>query len=105
MLQFAIFSLSQDSVIAIPADQWNLELIQPRLKCVMQNQQCVESDFQFPTGSKRVEVEAGRNQGLVASDLPPNIMDITVKTVKMSANQVSMGLMCVKMTANQVSMG
>lgn len=31
----------QDSIIAVPVDDWNLEIIHPRLKCVRQNKQSV----------------------------------------------------------------
>ena len=50
---------------------------------------CIDSTYGTPPGSVRVEVETG-NEGNVATDLPPLITDITVRTIKLDQNLVSL---------------
>ncbi len=50
---------------------------------------CVESRFLDPTGSQRVEVESPPNEDRVATDVPPNIIDTSVKVIKLGGVAVS----------------
>lgn len=77
--------LAIDSVIAIPAAQWNLEMIQPRLSCIRRNGQCIQSHFINPTGSVQAQFEAGPNIVRIADDIPPNVMDTSVKVIKLDS--------------------
>ncbi len=76
-----------DSIIAIPAEQWDIEIIEPKFQCVRILQTCIGSTFFSPAGSQKVEFESG---SLPASlEIPPNIVDTSIKVIKMDGNAVS----------------
>ena len=80
--------LGIEGIVAVPVDQWHLNMIQPQLKCVRRDKQCIESDFLSPTGSVRVEVEAGPNEDRVSDDIPPSIIDTSIRVIKLDQREV-----------------
>jgi laminin, alpha 3/5 len=63
-----------DSVVAIPYEKWHLDYIKPKAACVKKDNECLPSTFPLPPSSKKVEFEED-NESMVASDLPPGIVD------------------------------
>ena len=49
---------------------------------------CITSSFYNPTGSIQVEAESGANEDLVTDDIPPNIIDTSIKVIKMDPDLV-----------------
>jgi len=63
-----------DSVVAIPYEKWHLDYIKPKAACVKKDNECLPSTFPLPPSSKKVEFEED-NESMVASALPPGIVD------------------------------
>ena len=44
-----------DSVIAIPIEQWSLDLVSPNAECIRKDGACIAADFPNPPDESRVE--------------------------------------------------
>ena len=49
----------------------------------------MQSTFVHPTGATPVEFESGPNQGRVETDIPPHIIDTSIKVIKVDNVAVS----------------
>lgn len=67
-----IFTL-QDSVTAIPLEEWNLAFVKPSLLCTIQDNKCIDS--KYPTPKDTITVDISDDQ----SPPPPNILDPNAK--------------------------
>ena len=65
----------QDSVTAIPLEDWNLDYIVPRILCTTQDDKCIPSLYPVPDGA--VQVDAAGDDA--AGRDPPNILDPAAK--------------------------
>ena len=83
-----VHNIFQYAIVAVPATERDLEFIQPRLECIRRNGQCQESRFQAPTGAVVVQMEDGANRDLVADDIPPIVIDTSVKAIKLNGQLV-----------------
>lgn len=50
---------------------------------------CMQSMFIVPTGSIRTDVETGVNADRVATEIPPHILDTSIKVIKIDGVTVS----------------
>ena len=66
---------SQDSVTAIPLEQWNLDYIVPSILCTTKDNKCIPSSYPVSKGAVRIDVDDNGDSG----QLPPNILDPTAK--------------------------
>jgi hypothetical protein len=51
---------------------------------------CVPGSYTMPTGTVRVDFESPPNEGRVTTDVPPSIIDSSIKVVKLDRSTVSM---------------
>ncbi|XP_071940937.1 laminin-like protein epi-1 [Antedon mediterranea] len=69
------------SIVAIPVEMWNFDLVTPTLQCVRSsNKKCLSSTYPDVTSVKVVVDE------VVDSPLPPNILDTNAKLYYMNSN-------------------
>ena len=47
--------LGIDSVIAIPIEDWSLDLVTPNAECIRKDGACIAADFPNPPDESRVE--------------------------------------------------
>ena len=62
---------------------------QNTLHFVILQTRCMQSTFVHPTGATPVEFESGPNQGRVETDIPPHIIDTSIKVIKVDNVAVS----------------
>lgn len=71
-----ILCRSQDSITAIPLEQWKLDYIVPSILCTTKDNKCIPSSYPTPKEAVKVDVDGDDAD---TGPLPPNIVDPAVK--------------------------
>ena len=50
---------------------------------------CIDSRFVAPTGTTKAEFESGPNVDRVETEMPPHILDTSIKIIKLDGSAVS----------------
>lgn len=63
--------LAVDSVLAVPALDWHMDYIQPQVRCVRENGECIDIQYPAPPESSKVGSGSGITSSSVWHHLTP----------------------------------
>lgn len=78
----------QDSITAIPHDQWNPDYLSAAPQCVRAGPSCISSTFTNPSDGLVIQAENNTDDNGHGSVRPPYLLDHTVRLAYISRGQV-----------------